>query len=372
LHELPSRSPNYDPEVFWATILKNLPNNIVVIREPCKPVGWADSSTFVRIKIPGVPADELTSICKLIQGNLPKVLAHEAADPLIFSEPIGLGEFVKMEKALAVECIHKILRTEGLEHFRYELGEVLTSFDANRIAPIIGEYLEAPIVVHYINTSGFEKAWLDSGIEVKLHEGVRLRQIPTTHCIIRGSRITARASATIQPRVAAGTVEADNPNAHVDKKLSVEKRVTPQTNAEPADLAKSDMARVAATELRNLLSELAKQLKMLLLEGDLNMLNIELLDNVVRQADDCINNHFKKGFAHQAGQTRYLMQILNNLTVQINRSNEVCHLWADYPDLYSKPEFEQQFADISEILLGIARKALQTTKIVVGVLDAES
>lgn len=164
LHELPRRSTQkYDLRSFLGTLTDVLPNNVIFISEPCAPPNWPAT---VEIKIADLNSDLLQRWSLYIKRSLWDNVPHP--DPL----KIANG-YVRMSKELAAEVLFKTIRRHDISRHLYEIGERLSSFDAEFAVRSIRDVLADVEVTRIIRASdGFMKAYRSSGVLVRTESGI--------------------------------------------------------------------------------------------------------------------------------------------------------------------------------------------------------
>ncbi|MBA8835182.1 hypothetical protein [Rhizobium leguminosarum] len=174
IHEMPTRSsswPGYGR--FLGRIFRGFPNRFFYAREPHSPLDWPD---IVEVKIPGLSDHLLYGLANFINDRL---RIHGSL------ERVGDG-YVLMSKDLAVECLHKLLRSKHRQNFNYEMGEQLTSFRLDAFVEILGKYIpHQNIHCEFKSTDGFRLAWEAASVEARTDRGAPLTS-PTTHVRILG------------------------------------------------------------------------------------------------------------------------------------------------------------------------------------------
>jgi len=166
LHELPSRSPEYDPHVLLSNILGNFKLRIFYCREPAIPEGWP---SIVILKVEGILSDVLYSIAKQVKdvknykGELKKL-----ADG-----------FVKMSKDLAVETLFMVLYPNNINRYRYEMEEHHTAFTPSKFVSILKNYIKPieNIDVQYMASDTFKNLYKKYRIHAQTESSEEL-QIP--------------------------------------------------------------------------------------------------------------------------------------------------------------------------------------------------
>jgi hypothetical protein len=175
LHELPSRSKQFDLANFLGAIFKYSGWKICAFysREPSLPDGWPPN---VRIRVPGLDG-----------GHLARMARHVAARCHIQGEATELAsDWVALPSVLAVETLHKLIRAGSVQRIEYELGEQLTSFDPMAVQAHLESMVDGmKVSVEYITTLGFKRAMLDYGVEYRGHDSRKL-SLPRTHSEVIG------------------------------------------------------------------------------------------------------------------------------------------------------------------------------------------
>lgn len=161
LHELPYRSPNYDPNIFIGQILSVFNNRIISLREPSRPEGW-DREKYIHLKINGFDNKELAAV------------SNQISDRLRFpgkALPMADG-YVRMGSDLALETLFKVLYFGDIVRYRYEMDEKLTGFDIDQIVGITKNYINdiSNIEVDYVISNTFRKLYKKYGVEAKTEE----------------------------------------------------------------------------------------------------------------------------------------------------------------------------------------------------------
>lgn len=175
LHELPWRSNSYDLPIFLGKLYNNpnLDYCLFYSREPCDPLGWTDR---VRIKIKGVKNDDFYRLVCHVRDRLK-----------ITGSPQKLASnWLDVESNLAIESLHKLLRSVTLKRIEYELGEQLTGFNPMEVKKNLESCVDGMNVsLDYIITMGFKRALIDNNVEYVGHNS-ELLPIPKTHVEIIG------------------------------------------------------------------------------------------------------------------------------------------------------------------------------------------
>ena len=172
LHELPTRSPQYQLPVFLGRCFGLFNNNAFYAREPIAPIGWPD---VVELSIPGTAGKRLEAFSCLVNEKL----------NITTSKPVAVGsDHVSLNKKLALEVLHKLLRSNNIAAFKHELQEQLTCIDPYRIKKLIEKDLGSGSThVEPITTEGFSDAWERHKVKLRTEYG-DLLSIPSTHAKI--------------------------------------------------------------------------------------------------------------------------------------------------------------------------------------------
>jgi hypothetical protein len=137
LHELPSRSPRYDPNILLASIFEPFQRRVFYSREPATPKEWPP---VVHIRMKDVAGSDLEG------------LARQVNDVLAFKDDrIGVlaDGFVQMSDELAVEVLFKLLYCRDSERYRYEMQEKLTGFEPEVFCRILRNFIAPAENVEY-------------------------------------------------------------------------------------------------------------------------------------------------------------------------------------------------------------------------------
>jgi tetratricopeptide (TPR) repeat protein len=171
LHELPRRSPGFDLSVFFGTIFQEPDWNFVgfYAREPCKPPPGLPE--FVQLQVRDVSGDALRRLALHV--------AHRLGMPA--TADLVVDGWVKMPGIVAIESLHKLLRTETIERLNYELEEQLTELDPALIEKILKDHVPGiHVSIEYGTTEGFATAVKRHGVKLRDSQHQPL-QIPATH-----------------------------------------------------------------------------------------------------------------------------------------------------------------------------------------------
>ena len=173
LHELPRRSPGFNLPLFLGKCFSVYDFNAFYAREPIAPENWPD---LVELLIPGIEGKRLAAFSSLINEKL----------SISEKKPIAVGKnHVSMDNKLALEVLHKLLRSNSIQAFKHELEEQLTWIDPYMIKKIIEKDLGIGSArVEAFITEGFEDAWNRYNVKVRTPEGDNL-SIPNTHARIK-------------------------------------------------------------------------------------------------------------------------------------------------------------------------------------------
>lgn len=137
LHELPSRSPLYDPNVLLASVFEPFRRRVLYSREPAKPKEWPP---VVHIRMKDVAGSDLEGV------------ARHVNDALSFKDDriaVLADGFVQMSAELAVEVLFKLLYCRDPERYRYEMQEKLTGFEPETFCRVLRNYIGPPENVEY-------------------------------------------------------------------------------------------------------------------------------------------------------------------------------------------------------------------------------
>lgn len=169
IHELPRRSPGFRASTFFGQLFSVFDKNMFFGRETIEAERWPD---IVAIKVGDATSESLSKLAVLVNDKL-KITDFNVT-------PVAKG-FVDMNKTLALETLHKLIRSKSVSEFRYELGEQLTSVNPDSMKNIIESHLERSTVhLETTTTEGFKKDWKGHSVEVKDEIGNPL-SYPTTH-----------------------------------------------------------------------------------------------------------------------------------------------------------------------------------------------
>lgn len=221
LHELPKRGKSFeDLERFFGKLFSEFETTILISREPCKPVSIPEE---VELKIPGIKGDRLKAFLQMISDTCKIETKELQAQP---------NEFVLTNSTLAVEALHKLLRSREIHEFQYELGENLTSLDTEEFSQLLVAICGPTNVnIDHLTTNGFENEYIDSGVEMRHSSRSKTYlTIPKTHAKIiavyikdknNGTAIqqTSHQSADIQNWKKASYPEIISPNLFNSRKL---------------------------------------------------------------------------------------------------------------------------------------------------------
>lgn len=169
LHELPNRCRSFDFDEFLANAFSPFANCIFLAGEPVQPSNWPD---VVEISIENVSSKKLAKAAEYVSNHL-RFDNHKII-------PMH-GGWVKMESTLAVEVLHKLVRSRNQAEFVYEIGERLTQFNSREIIAAIGKHLPSAAIQYKERTSdGFLNAYLEAGVQARDTEANPLEP-PLTH-----------------------------------------------------------------------------------------------------------------------------------------------------------------------------------------------
>jgi|GEM_PF-2935451 len=129
LHELPSRSPQYDPNIMLARVFEHFRLRLFYSREPARPKDWPP---VVHLRVKRLDGRELEAFSKQVND------VHTFNDKI----EVLADNFVQMSDQLAVEVLFKLLYCHDAERYRYEMQERLTAFDPDNFSKILRNYIE--------------------------------------------------------------------------------------------------------------------------------------------------------------------------------------------------------------------------------------
>jgi len=178
LHELPTRSTNYNLPIFLGKLFRepSLEYCLFYSREPCEPLGWKDR---VKIRIKSVDNKDFYRLVCHVRDRL-----NIKGTPEILS-----SNWLDVESVLAIESLHKLLRNNTIKRIEYELGEQLTGFKPIDVKSILESCVEGMNVsLEYIITMGFKRALAENEVEYIGHNS-ELLPYPQTHVEIIGSKV---------------------------------------------------------------------------------------------------------------------------------------------------------------------------------------
>ena len=160
LHELPSRSLQYDPNVLLARIFEPFDLRMFYCREPASPRGWP---SIVHVRLEKIPGHVLFGIAKQVR------------DVLGFSGKVEnlTDGYVQMPADLAVETLFKVLYFNDINRHRYEMEECLTAFDPEKFSRILNNYLKPQenLEVQRMVTDTFRSLYKQYGVHARSETG---------------------------------------------------------------------------------------------------------------------------------------------------------------------------------------------------------
>ncbi len=169
LHELPSRSPGFDMLSYLGTMFKDFDINLLFAREPISSQSWPKR---VRLKIGNASSETLHSFARLLRDTL-----HFPRNEIT---PITGGQ-VLIDSDLALEVLHKLIRSNSSQEFSYEMGERLTTIESVQFQKLVDSLLGPDsCTVEPLVTDGFQDAYRNYEVEVFDNDGHRL-SMPHTH-----------------------------------------------------------------------------------------------------------------------------------------------------------------------------------------------
>ena len=144
LHELPRRSPNFTESIFFGSLFRVYENNMFFGREPIRTERWPSR---VQVRIGNASSDSLFALAEIINDRLS--ITNEAIAPVA-------NGYVSLNSILALELIHKVIRTKSVSEFAHEIGEQLTSVQPDLLRKKIEFYLGAgKVSIETTNPGGF-------------------------------------------------------------------------------------------------------------------------------------------------------------------------------------------------------------------------
>lgn len=169
LHELPRRSPEFDMLTFLGRVFKGFDDCLLYAREPIDPLSWPDE---VRLSVGDTDSDRLAALATLIQNYLRFPDTSVAA---------LAGGQILAPRDLAVELLHKLLRSKSSSEFNYEMGERLTTINAQSFQRLVESILgQGSCNFEPLVTAGFEDAYQQHNVKAFDREGTPL-PVPQTH-----------------------------------------------------------------------------------------------------------------------------------------------------------------------------------------------
>jgi hypothetical protein len=183
LHELPKRSPGYNPNALLGDVLRPFTTRLVYCREPACPrpgTGWPG---LVQWRLPGLAGKHLFGLSRMI------------SDVLGFNEAVtNLADgYVQMSSGLAVETMFKILYCDDIDSYRHEMEERVTSFDAEIFQRILRNFIQPAenVECEYIVTDSFRQRYKEHGVQARTDTGDVLA-IPRAFARITGFQSAVR------------------------------------------------------------------------------------------------------------------------------------------------------------------------------------
>jgi hypothetical protein len=171
LHELPDRSAAFKSQNrFLGSLFGHFDRTLFVSREPCKPTNWPEE---VEVSIPEVSAERLAEFVKFVGKELR--MDFKSVGVIANRSVIG-------PRDLMVEALHKLIRSDNPASLRYELGEQLTSFDADHTGVLLASYCGSQnrVEIEYTSTDGFRDAYSAAKV-FSCDEEKRELPFPNTH-----------------------------------------------------------------------------------------------------------------------------------------------------------------------------------------------
>jgi len=173
LHELPSRSKDFNFNSFLSEIFWDWDPCLFVTREPCEPFNWPERAEF---SVKGVSSDLLYSLTEKIKFKLNFEGDVNRCGP----------DYVSAPRALIVETIHKLFY---LDDFNYEIQEKITSIKPGEFVSLVEKHLGKNSVFQVrLNSSSFSRKYQEFEISARSEEGVSLT-IPLSFFSVVASRV---------------------------------------------------------------------------------------------------------------------------------------------------------------------------------------
>ncbi len=174
LHELPSRSPGYEPQRLVHNLLYDMDSAFVFIREPTAASDWP---TLVQLKVAGLAAERL---CRLAAT----VSEHCRVDTNV--QPEVISGRVRMTNAQAIETLFKLFY---IQDFRYEMGETITSFIPHEFSGMLEQALPgARVDLNYVESGSFKKKYRDYGVQTFDDKSGKENAHPNCFCVLEALR----------------------------------------------------------------------------------------------------------------------------------------------------------------------------------------
>lgn len=167
LHELPRRSSNFDPQLIFEKLLHLFESKFVYCNEPSTVENWP---AVVEVKLPGVSAEQLAKMAEFLRDRL----------RFPASAVIPVGRYVRMDSNLALEVLHKVLRSINTEEFAYECDEQLTSFDAEGYGLLLQMMFGLFVVVERRSSPSFSAVYRRHMVHTRSLAGATLN-VPNSH-----------------------------------------------------------------------------------------------------------------------------------------------------------------------------------------------
>lgn len=174
LHELPTRSPKFDPNILFADIFNPFDVRIFYSKEPTFANDWPK---IVHIKSEKVSGKNLYNIARQINDALKfDTEVNELAD-----------DFIQIESNLCTEMLYKILYCKDISRYKYEMEEKLTSFDPENYSKILRNYIQPVenIDINYMASDTFKNCYKQYKIIARNATNVNLG-IPKTSVVLTG------------------------------------------------------------------------------------------------------------------------------------------------------------------------------------------
>jgi hypothetical protein len=181
LHELPLRSRGYTLDSFIARLGAFYRNFLFYASEPTVPENWPSK---VQLKIGDATALTLDTFARYIRNNL---WIDERSTP---GAPERVGDFVSLDRELAMEVLFKVVRRHSPQRHRYEMGERMTSFtvrDFEKCWRLMDGAQLADLTTQPMASEGFLEDY--RAAKIKILNGAEPLLPPHSHIRIIGHRL---------------------------------------------------------------------------------------------------------------------------------------------------------------------------------------